>query len=101
MGVVAGGGQWVVDFFTLARNIRIGVSQILILQIYQGAPPQLSQLNRQYFAGIFHAFKAEIQNDDRSISLIVNNPHMQCIQRSLHNNQVTDFLNNVIIYMYI
>ena len=48
--------------------------QILILQIYQEAPPQLSQLNRQDFAGIFHAFKAEIQNDDRSISLIVNNP---------------------------
>ena len=89
MGVVAGGGQWVVDFF-----------KILILQIYQEAPPQLSQLNRQDFAGIFHAFKAEIQND-RSISLIVNNPHMQCIQRSLHNSQVTDFLNNVIIYMYI
>ena len=34
------------------------------------------------------------------ISLIINNPHMQCMQRSLHNSQVTDFLNNVIIYMY-
>ena len=35
------------------------------------------------------------------ISLIVNNPHMQCMQRSLHNSQVTDFLNNIIIYIYI
>ena len=77
-------------FFLLLEHL--GVSQILILQIYQGAPPQLSQLNRQYFAGIFHAFKAEIQNDDRGISLKANNPHMQCIQRSLHNSQVTDFL---------
>ena len=89
MGVVAGGDQWVVDFLLWQGKSKC---QILILQIYQGAPPQLSQLNRQDFARIFHEFKAEIQNDDRSISLIVNNPHMQCIQRSLHNSQVTDFL---------
>ena len=59
MGVVAGGGQWVVDIFLLWQGTS--KCQILILQIYQEAPPQLSQLNRQDFAGIFHAFKSEIQ----------------------------------------
>ena len=47
-------------FFYFGKE-HIGVSQILILQIYQGAPPQLSQLNRQYFAGIFHAKVLSIQ----------------------------------------
>ena len=45
MGVVAGGGQWGVDFFLLWQGTS--KCQILILQIYQEAPPQLSQLNRQ------------------------------------------------------
>ena len=64
--VAAGGGQWVVHFYCGKEHLHVRRCQILILPIYQGIPPQLSQLNRQDFARI-------IQSDDRSISLIINN----------------------------
>ena len=91
MGVVAGGGQQGTSW-----------CQILILQIYQEVlPSQLSQLNGQDFARIFHAFQGEIQNDDRSISLIINIPQY-AVYTEVPSQQPSDrFFNYIILYMYI